>query len=196
MKNSTEKTIEILKSQKAMLEGHFLLSSGLHSDKYFQCALALEDTSKSVELVGMLAEKIEIPLDEIDLVAAPALGGVVVGYELARQLKKRFIFGERQNGEMTIRRGFEVKKGERVLLVEDVVTTGKSIKELEDVIAKSGGKIVAFASLINRYPQGSPFNIPYFYLLRVDAKVYDPNDCPLCKNPNFSAPYKPGSRNI
>jgi len=190
---TNSEVLELFKSTDALLEGHFLLSSGLHSDKYFQCALALKDPKNSEKLVRSLIEKLEFNINDITMIVGPAHGGVVVGYELARQLGKDFIFAERVNNEMSIRRGFEINKGDKVVICEDVITTGKSILEVKKIIEEMGGEVVAFASLINRTTDGTDFGVPYSFLVKVDAKTYPADSCPLCKD---SEPYKPGSRKI
>ncbi len=190
---TNNEVLEVFRSTNALLEGHFLLSSGLHSDKYFQCALALKNPANAEKLVSALIKKLEFDVNEIDMIVGPAHGGVIVGYELARQLKKDFIFAERVDNEMSIRRGFEIKKGDKIVICEDVITTGKSILEVKKIIEEKGGIVVAFASLINRAPEGTDFGVPYNFLAKVDAKTYKPEACELCKD---SEPYKPGSRKM
>src|SRR5216684_5838009 len=143
-----DEVIEKFKSTGALLEGHFILSSGLHSPVYLQCAIALESTRSAVEFGAALAQ--HFADRQIDTVASPAIGGLVIGYEVARQLGARFIWTERDAGQMTLRRGFSLSKGERVLVVEDVITTGGSTRETIDVLRKHGAEVVAAASIIDR----------------------------------------------
>jgi orotate phosphoribosyltransferase len=177
----------------AILRGHFILSSGLHSDTYLQCARVLMDPKRSERICHQLAERIRRTPSgsKVDLVASPALGGVIVGYEVARQLGVPAIFCERAEGKFTIRRGFHVEKGARVVMVEDVVTTGKSSKEAMDTIEAAGGKVVAAACLINR-SGGNPLNVPLISLVELDIQTYTDEELPfeLAKVPAE----KPGSR--
>ncbi|MCD8544928.1 MAG: orotate phosphoribosyltransferase [Sulfurospirillum cavolei] len=195
----------IYKEANALLEGHFLLSSGKHSRFYLQSAKVLEDPKVAEELAVALAKMIQAYGLEIDTVCSPALGGVLAGYELARALGKRFIFAERVGGEMTIRRGFDVKKGEKILVCEDIITTGGSALEAANVAQSMGGIIVGFAALANRgfcKRIGSdleakptcklPNDAPFFALADFEFDIYDPSDCPLCKEGSIA--YKPGSR--
>ncbi len=195
----------IYKEANALLEGHFLLSSGKHSRFYLQSAKVLEDPKVAEELAVALAKMIQAYGLEIDTVCSPALGGVLAGYELARALGKRFIFAERVGGEMTIRRGFDVKEGEKILVCEDIITTGGSALEAANVAQSMGGIIVGFAALANRgfcKRVGSdleakptcklPNDAPFFALADFEFDIYDPSECPLCKD--GSVAYKPGSR--
>src|SRR6266446_9871311 len=142
---NSDEVIERFKSAGALLEGHFILSSGLHSPVYLQCAIALQSTAVSAEFGAAIAEQFRG--QRIETVASPAIGGIVIGYEVARQLGVRFIWTEREDGRMTLRRGFEVHKGERVLVVEDVITTGGSTRETINALAASGARVVAAASI-------------------------------------------------
>ncbi len=196
---------QIYKNADALLEGHFLLSSGKHSRFYLQSAKVLENPKIAGELADALAKMIEAYGLEIDTVCAPALGGVLAGYELARALGKRSIFAERVNGEMTIRRGFEIKKGEKILVCEDIITTGGSALEAAKVAESMGAQIVGFAALANRgfcKRVGSeligkptcklPNDVPFFALADFEFDIYEPSECPLCKEGSIA--YKPGSR--
>ena len=196
---------KIYKDANALLEGHFLLSSGKHSRYYLQSAKVLEDPKVAEQLAVELAKMIQASNLEIDTICSPALGGVLAGYELARALGKRFIFAERVNGEMTIRRGFEVKKGEKILVCEDIITTGGSALEAAKIAENMGGVIVGFAALANRgfckrvgsNLEGKPTcklpnDAPFFALADFEFDIYEPSECPLCKE--GSAAYKPGSR--
>ena len=147
---SLKKSLNILKKTDALLEGHFVLSSGLHSPKYIQCAKLLSFPNLADEICRSLANKIKKNFKKIDLILAPAMGGVIIGYEIGKILKKETIFCERVNGKFTLRRGFGIKKGARVLIIEDVITTGKSSLECVKLIKKSNAKLVGFASIIDR----------------------------------------------
>jgi orotate phosphoribosyltransferase len=196
-----ESLIEVFKSYNAILEGHFLLSSGLHSDKYIQCALVLQYPDLAEKIAMLIFEEIRKNSDlwqDVDVVVSPALGGVVIGQELARviktfsQKKVRAIFTERDNeGKMTLRRGFEVKNTDNVIVVEDVVTTGKSTKEVIDIVKNSNANILAICSIFNRAKEVN-FDFPYFYIEKIEVSNYEPQNCPLCKQ---KIPIiKPGSR--
>ena len=180
-----------LKGSKAILSGHFLLTSGRHSDMYVQCSRVLEDPALTTRLARALVERIGDM--RIDLVAAPAVGGIIIGFAVAQALGVRFIFSERQAGEMTFRRGFEIRHGERVLVVEDVVTTGGSVAEVVDLVRAAGGVPVAVASLIDR---GGPkaFDLELYPLLGLDVESWEPEACGLCAS---EVPlYSPGSRRL
>ena len=184
---------------KAILKGHFILSSGLHSDTYLQCARVLMDTKRSEKLCKELAKKIIEKLGKnfADIVVAPAMGGVVVGYEIGRQLELPTIFCERVNGEFQLRRGFELPENARVLVVEDVITTGKSSLETFDLVKKIGGKVVAEASLVDRSGEKdlqSKMGVPVVSLLKIEVKTFDGNNIPE-ELRNIEA-VKPGSRFI
>lgn len=179
---------------EAILRGHFVLSSGLHSDTYMQCARVLMNPARADRLCAALAEKVDAELESafFDMVVAPAMGGVIVGYEMGRQLGVETIFCERENGAFALRRGFAIKPGAKVLLVEDVVTTGKSSLEAVECIRANGGIVVAEASLVDR--SGGNYNLPFplISLLRLDIKTYTEDKVPaqLAAIPVT----KPGSR--
>lgn len=196
---------QVYKDAGALLEGHFLLSSGKHSKYYLQSAKVLEDPKVAEHLAENLAEMIRKSGLKIDTVCSPALGGILAGYELARALGVRFIFAERVDGVMSIRRGFEVKKGENVLMCEDIITTGGSALEAAKEVSNQGGNIVAFAALANRgfckrvgnENQAKPTcklpnDVPFFALGDFEFEIHEPDECPLCTN--GSKAYKPGSR--
>ena len=147
---SHKKSLNILKKTNALLEGHFVLSSGLHSPKYIQCAKLLSFPYLANKICASLAKKIKKEFKSIDLILAPAMGGIIIGYEIGRLLKKETIFCERVNGKFTIRRGFRIKKGAKVIIIEDVITTGKSSLECVKLITKSKAKLLGFASIIDR----------------------------------------------
>lgn len=168
----------LLEQTGALLSGHFRLSSGLHSPNYVQCALLLEHPRYAKALGQALAEKVRA-LDPQRIVA-PALGGVTIGYTVAEALDVPFLFTERKDGQMTLRRGFRLQPGERVVIVEDVVTTGKSTRETGDVIAERGGVVTGFASILNRSGKANPFDDAYESLLALDFETWGERDCPLC----------------
>lgn len=194
-----QEVLEEFARAKAILKGHFILSSGLHSDTYMQCARVLMDTARAEKLCQALAQKIIARLGEnfADIVVAPAMGGVIVGYELARHLKLPTIFCERVNGVFELRRGFELTENMRVLVVEDVITTGKSSLETYDLIKKFGAKIVAEGCLIDRSGDEnleSRMGAPIIALAKIAVKVFDENNVPE-ELKNMPA-VKPGSRFI
>jgi len=190
-----ERIKEIFLKTDAFLEGHFLLSSGLHSPYYLQCAKVLQYPEFAEELCKELARRINELGVEYDLVIAPALGGVIVSYETSRHLKVRGIFAERVDGKLTLRRGFEIKPGERAVVVEDVVTTGKSTRETIEVVKQHGGEVVAVGSLVDRSGGKVNFGVPFVTLWRLEVPVFEPDSCPLCKEGKIPL-VKPGSRNI
>jgi len=192
MKNSSESIINILKECDALLEGHFLLSSGKHSDRYCQCAKLLMYPKKAEEVLKVVAKQIKDI--EFDTIVGPAMGGVVVSYELARQLDKPGIFAERQDGIMAFRRGFKIEKGQKVIISEDVITTGKSSLEVAKKIEELGGQVVALICIVDRRAEGVKIPYPVYSAIKLDIKSYDKEQCPLCEK---NIPYvKPGSRNI
>lgn len=190
MKVDEKKLLTLLEETGVLQKGHFLLSSGMHSDKYLQCALILQYPDYAEELGRELAGKFTDM--QIDLVASPALGGVVLGQETARALGCRAIFGERIEGVMQFRRGFDVKKGEKVLIVEDVVTTGGSVSEVIKLVEKKGGIPVGVGSIVDRSFEEPDFPCPYRSLIKLEIALYSPQDCPLCQE--GLAFDKPGSR--
>ncbi len=147
---SHKKSLNILRKTDALLEGHFILSSGLHSSKYIQCAKLLSFPSKAEKICKSLSNKIKRKFKKIDLILAPAMGGIIIGYEIGRLLKKETIFCERVNGKFVLRRGFKIKKGSKVLIIEDVITTGKSSMECVKLIKKANASLVGFATIIDR----------------------------------------------
>lgn len=185
-----DEILKIFREHSALLEGHFILSSGLHSDRYIQCALVLQHPRVAEQLCVELGPK----LGELGakVVAAPALGGVIVAHEVARALGLRALFTERQNGEMTLRRGFHLDEGEAVLVVEDVITTGKSTRETIACVENAGGKVVGVGALVDRSGGEVEFEVPKAALVTLKVATYDPGDCPLCKSGKPAV--KPGSR--
>jgi orotate phosphoribosyltransferase len=181
--------IKKFRSAGALLEGHFILSSGLHSPVYLQCAIALQATAVAAEFGAAISQQFRS--ERIDTVASPAIGGIVIGYEVARQLGVRFIWTERESGRMTLRRGFGVRKGERVLVVEDVITTGGSTRETIEVLRDAGADVVAAASIIDRSGGQADVGVPRVSLATLEVAAVDPSDCDLCKR--GEAAIKPGS---
>ncbi len=182
--------LEILKESEALLEGHFLLSSGKHSNRYCQCAKLLQYGDKAEKVVSVIKDKLDSV--EVDLVVGPAMGGIVVAYELGKQLGVPAIFTERVEGKMTLRRGFEIKKGQKVLIVEDVVTTGKSSLETAKVIESFGAEVIGICCIVDR--KSSTVDLPIYSSLELEIESFDKDECPLCK---AGIEYiKPGSRNI
>jgi orotate phosphoribosyltransferase len=174
----------------AFLEGHFILSSGLHSPNYLQCALALQYPFDAAKFGKGIAE--HFINEKIETIASPAIGGLVIGYAVAQALNVRFIWTERQNGEMNLRRGFSVRKGERVLIVEDVITTGGSTRECISVLTQHGACVTGAASIIDRSGGTANVGVPQISLFSMEFPVYKPEECPLCRQGIEAV--KPGSR--
>lgn len=168
----------MLRETGALLQGHFRLSSGLHSPSYVQCALLLEHPRNAVAIGEELASRVRSM--NASKIVAPALGGLIIGYTVAQALDVPFIFTERKGGDMTLRRGFHVEAGEPLVIVEDVVTTGKSTRETADVLGRYGGRVVAFASILNRSGKQNPFDAPYVSLLSLELEAHEEARCPLC----------------
>lgn len=194
--------VSILSECEAMLTGHFLLSSGKHSSQYFQCARLLQHPDRSAVVIGGVAEKLKAEIArgslKADAVIGPAMGGIVVAYELGRQMGLPAFFTERNDeGIMTLRRGFEIKPGEKIIIAEDVVTTGKSTLETAEQIKAMGGIVVASICIVERRPADAadPFPWPLFAAARIPAVLWDAAECPLCKEGKLPA-VKPGSRKI
>ena len=181
--------VEILKKSDALLEGHFLLSSGKQSNRYVQCAKVLRFPQYAEQVLSTVVEQIK-DLD-IDLVVGPAMGGVIVSYELGRQLNKETVFTERKDGVMELRRGFEVKPGAKIIIAEDVVTTGKSTIETKEALEKLGGEVIGVACIANR--TSKDIGMPIRSAIKLDIQVHDADECPLCKEGKIEL-VKPGSR--
>jgi orotate phosphoribosyltransferase len=192
MKLPKEELLQIFRQTNALLDGHFLLTSGLHSPHYFQCAKVLQYPKYLHLFAGELAKHFEY--SEIELVISPAVGGVVVGTEVGRMLDVRTIFAERENGVMSLRRGFEMKKGERVLVVEDVVTTGGSVNEIIELAKKADATLAGVGFIVDRSNGKTKFNAKTFSALLMDVITYTPDTCPLCKDGSLAV--KPGSRGL
>ncbi len=192
---SHKKSLDILRKTNALLEGHFVLSSGLHSSKYIQCAKLLSFPSKAEKICKSLANKIKKKFKKIDLVLAPAMGGIIIGYEIGRLLKKETIFCERVNGIFKLRRGFNLKKGIKVLIVEDVITTGKSSMECVRLITKAKASLVGFACIIDRSTKkSSKIKKQIVSHLKIDVPIFKPNKLP--KELKLVPITRPGSRFI
>jgi orotate phosphoribosyltransferase len=189
-----EDVLKLFRETEALLEGHFLLTSGLHSSQYFQCAKVLQYPQHAEKLCRGIAEHFRT--GNIEAVISPALGGIIVGQEVARQLGARSIFAERAAGILQLRRGFEIKAGERVLACEDVVTTGGSIGEVVKIARRNGGSIVGAACIVDRSSgkPGSDLGAELFSVLRMDVVTYKPEECPLCQQNKPLV--KPGSRSV
>jgi len=188
--NQTE-LLQIFKDAGALLEGHFLLSSSLHSGQYLQCARVLENPQTSQKLCRVLAENFKD--ESISAVVGPAMGGIILAYELARALGVRALFTERESGKMCLRRGFSVSANDKVLIAEDVITTGGSVKEVIEALKADGTRAIGVAALIDRSGKKNPFgDIPLKSLARMDIETYSLKDCPLCKK--GIAVVSPGSR--
>jgi len=187
-----EAVISIFEKTRAMLTGHFLLTSGRHSDKYFQCAMVLQHPGHCRALCRELAGR--FASEQVETVVGPAMGGIVMSYEVASALEVRSLFTERENGSMALRRGFTISPGERVLVVEDVVTTGGSVKEVIQLIKDLGGIVVGAGVLVDRSGGGANLGVRTESLVEVPAVSYSPDQCPLCRQ---GIPFiKPGSRKI
>ena len=186
-----EQALDCYRKTGAILKGHFKLTSGRHSDTYMQSAKLFIDTKQSEIVCKALAEK--LAGEKIDLVVSPAIGGILMGYEVARQLGVPNIFAERENGEMTLRRGFAIEKGTKVVVVEDVVTTGGSVKEVVRLVQSMGAEVVAVASLVDRSNGNVDFGVKYVNLISMEVVSYEPDECPLCKEGKIDL-IKPGSR--
>ncbi len=183
--------LEHFRETDALLDGHFILSSGLHSPKYLQCALALQYPSDAAKFGKAIAEHFTDA--NIETVASPAIGGLIIGYEVAKALNVRFVWTERENGVMTLRRGFSVKENERILVVEDVITTGGSTRECIEALETRGAKVVGAASIIDRSGGVADVGIPRIALVSLEVPSYKPEDCPMCERGDAAA-VKPGSR--
>lgn len=182
--------LDLFRRTGALLEGHFQLSSGLHSPGYMQSAIVLQDPRQAEACGAALAEAVR--LLDADIVMSPALGGIVIGHEVARALGVRAIFAERQGGTLVLRRGFTLVPGDRVLIVEDVVTTGGSTRETMEVARAAGARVVGAASIVDRSGGNVGLDVPYFALATIALPTYQPDVCPLCAMGTPAV--KPGSR--
>jgi len=192
MSLSRDEILNIFKETEALLNGHFLLTSGRHSKVYFQCAKVLQYPNHNEKICEILANHFKSY--EFDTVIAPAIGGIVVGQEVARQLNKKFIFAEREDKSLTLRRGFSIKEGERLLVCEDVVTTGGSVFEVMDIVKKAGGIVAGVGFIVDRSNGKVNFGVEQKSTISLDAVSFLPEECELCKQ-GIPA-IKPGSRKI
>jgi len=185
-----DQVLDIFRETKALLEGHFLLTSGLHSPQYFQCARVLQYPKYLHLFAGEIAKHFEYA--DVEVVISPAIGGIVVGTEVGRMLRVRTMFGERKDSKMELRRGFELLPGERALVVEDVVTTGGSVFEVAELVKKGNATLAGVGYIVDRSNGRIKFDAKHFSVLQMDVVTYKPEECPLCKE---GIPVvKPGSR--
>jgi len=191
---SLEESLKILKETKALIEGHFILSSGLHSPKYVQCAQLMSKPSKATQICQSLAKKIKIELNNIDLILSPAMGGIVVGYEIGKLLGVETIFSERVNGKFQLRRDFKIKQDTNVLIVEDVITTGKSSIECSNLVRVNKANIVGYACIIDRSDGKTEINDKIISQIKLNIPTYKKENLP--KELTSIDPVKPGSRNL
>ena len=191
---SSKESLKILKETKALIEGHFILSSGLHSPKYVQCAQLMSKPSYAFKICESLAEKIKSEFDDFNLILSPAMGGIIVGYELGKLLNKRAIFSERVNGEFKLRRDFKIKEGDKVLIVEDVITTGKSSIECSKLITSNNAKIIGYACIIDRSNGRSEIKEKIISQVELNIPTYSKDNLP--KELLLIDAVKPGSRNL
>lgn len=189
-----DKTIELLKKSDALLEGHFLLSSGKHSDRYIQCAKLIQHPEYCEEVSKIIAEKLKEADIDVDLCVGPAMGGVIISYELAKAIGTNAIFTERVDNDMTLRRGFEIPEGAKVIIVEDVITTGKSSFETVEVIRSYGAEVVALTSIVNRSNKDEINGLPIISATKIDVNTYEADDLP--DHLKDTPAVKPGSRKI
>ena len=191
---SLEESLKILKETNALLEGHFILSSGLHSPQYVQCAQLMSKPSEAFKICSSLSKKINKEFKEFDLILSPAMGGMIVGYEIGRILNKETIFSERVNGEFKLRRDFTINKNQKVLIIEDVITTGKSSLECSKIVEDNNAIIVGYACLIDRSNGKSAIKEKIVSQVKIDIPTYTENNLP--KNLLTLKAVKPGSRNL
>ncbi len=190
---SRERVLKILRKTQVLLEGHFLLTSGRHSNQYMQCAQLLQYPEYTEEIASHLATSFQE--DKIDIVIGPAMGGIIIAYEMARRLTAKNLFTERENGKMTLRRGFRIPEGARVLVAEDVITTGGSVREVMEIVREQGGVVAGVAVLVDRSNGTIDFGTKLRAALTTEVVSYKPEECPLCKEGKQPA-IKPGSRRI
>ena len=191
---SYDESLKILKETKALLDGHFILSSGLHSNQYIQCAKLLSHPEKAQLICSSLCEKIRKTFNKINVVLSPALGGIVVGYEVARQINVKNVFAERVDNKLILRRGFNIEPGSNVLIVEDVITTGKSAMECEKIILESKANLVGYACIIDRSQGNIPIKNKIVSQIKLHIETFSKDKLP--EELKKIDPYKPGSRNL
>ncbi len=188
-----KEVLALFEKSGGVLKGHFLLTSGRHSDTYMQCALLFDDAKVSETLCAELADRVK--KYKPDIVVSPAVGAIIMGYEVSRHLGLKNVFAERENGTFTLRRGFTLPERARVLITENVVTTGGSVFEVMEMLKNYGAEVVAVASMVDRSNGTVDFGVPFITMLRADVKSYEADECPLCKA-GMGVPVKPGSRNL
>jgi len=191
---SLEESLKILKETNALIEGHFILSSGLHSSKYVQCAQLMSKPNKAIKICESLASKIKNEFDDFNLILSPAMGGVIIGYELGKILNKQTIFSERVNSEFKLRRDFKIRKGDKVLIVEDVITTGKSSLECSKLVSLNNANIIGYACIIDRSNGKSEINGKIISQVKLNIPTYRKDNLP--KELISIEAVKPGSRNL
>jgi len=191
---SLEESLKILKKTNALIEGHFILSSGLHSSKYVQCAQLMSNPNDAVKICQSLASKIKKELTDFDIILSPAMGGIIVGYELGKILDKKTIFSERVDGEFKLRRDFKIEKGNKVLIVEDVITTGKSSLECSKLVSSNNAEIIGYACIIDRSSGQSNIKDKVVSQVKLNIPIYKKENLP--KELKSINPVKPGSRNL
>ena len=191
---SLEESLKILKETNALIEGHFILSSGLHSSKYVQCAQLMSKPNKAFKICESLASKIQNEFKDFNLILSPAMGGIIVGYELGKILNKETIFSERVDGQFKLRRDFKIKKGDKVLIVEDVITTGKSSLECSEIVIRNKAVIIGYACIIDRSNDKLEIKEKIISQVKLDIPTYDKNNLP--KELSSIKAIKPGSRNL
>ena len=189
---SYKESLKILKETKALQEGHFILSSGLHSKQYIQCAKLLSQPSKAVKICASLCKKIKDKFKSVDIILSQAIGGIVIGYEVGRQLNKETIFAERQNGQLILRRGFAINKNANVLIVEDVITTGKSVLECLNIIKEHKANLIGYACLIDRSNEDCSIKNQIISQLKFSIQTFEENRLP--EDLKLITATKPGSR--
>ena len=191
---SYKESLKILKETNALLEGHFILSSGLHSKQYIQCAKLLSHPEKAELICSSLTEKIKQKFNQIDIILSPAMGGIVVGYEIGRQLKIETVFAERIDGSLILRRGFQIKENSNVLIVEDVITTGKSTIECLNIVKKNSAKLAGYACIIDRSKEDISIKNQMVSQMKFNIETFAEDKIP--KDLKKISPIKPGSRNL
>ena len=192
---SSEESLKILKETKALIEGHFILSSGLHSSQYVQCAQLLSEPKKAYKICESLAEKVKLSFESFDLVLSPAMGGIIIGYEIGRLLNKKTIFAERVSGDFKLRRNFVIKKNDKVLIVEDVITTGKSSLECSKLVNEAGANIIGYACIIDRLSKDQTvIENKIVSQIKLDIPTFSKENLP--DSLASIKPIKPGSRNL
>jgi len=187
---NTEQTLQLFREAEALLEGHFQLTSGLHSSQYFQCAKILQYPQHAEKLCRVAQQNFS--QQRIEAVIAPAVGGIIVAHEVGRLLQTRVLFAERQDGKMSLRRGFQIAPGEKILVCEDVVTTGGSAQEVVNLVGEAGGEVVGVFCIVDRSNGKANFGVPLLSTLQLAPETYSPDVCPLCAAGGTAE--KPGSR--